>query len=298
MVKKQDYPRESGGRALPALFPKLDPPLNLDLVRDAIKEAFDRANKDRMGQRTKPIDSSEKLVETCLKHLRERNDPILWASFFSELNASEIFPMDGIPHEMQRYRMIMGVFYQYLLVELMRKASIPSSDSGEDIMADVKTPGDERGLRLYISVKKSDDTLGGRDIEGAVTQLEAAAEADKNRTSPYMCVIAIATPNKGKVYKEYDRGRKIRTRKHGRLFSPNFEVWQAGFLYPYITGHSPVVIYKEGAKLVKNYFPFYSVRFKNRCADELKKELIKLRIATNEGSLIKEALAQYVTQEV
>ncbi|MBU1398866.1 MAG: hypothetical protein KKH85_08280, partial [Proteobacteria bacterium] len=35
-----------------------------------------------------------------------------------------------------------------------------------DVEAEVETPGFEPGLRLYISVNKSKDTVGGQDIVG------------------------------------------------------------------------------------------------------------------------------------
>lgn len=68
--------------------------------------------------------------------------------------------MDAVPHEMQRHRMIMGVFYQYLIIELMREASkapgshIISASDGDregDMKADVQTP--DFGLRLYMSAE-------------------------------------------------------------------------------------------------------------------------------------------------
>jgi hypothetical protein len=139
----QPYPRESDFRARSDLFPKLDPPLSLDLIREAIRTAFERTMKDKRGENIRQIDTPQKLVLACLKHLKERYDPVLAVSFYSALNASEIFIMDEIPHEMQRYRMKIGLFYQYLLIWLAKKAGAEWHDGQRagDAYADVKTPG-------------------------------------------------------------------------------------------------------------------------------------------------------------
>jgi hypothetical protein len=118
----------------------------------------------------------------CLNHLRNRTDLILGASFYSKVVASEVFELDAIPHEMQRYRMKFGNFYQYLLVELMKKVArrpdppIINAMDGEregDVKADIRPPIFDRGLRLYISVKKSSDTIGGQNVDGVMSKLGA-----------------------------------------------------------------------------------------------------------------------------
>lgn len=75
---------------------------------------------NKQGARSPLPDNPPELVKLCLTHLRERSDPILSASFLSQCQAEEVFELDAIPHEMQRHRMKIGVFYQYLVIELMR----------------------------------------------------------------------------------------------------------------------------------------------------------------------------------
>lgn len=310
MVKNQQalqpYPREkSDFLAAKELFPSLNPPMKIDELQTAIKKAFERAKKNKKGEEATLPDTSTKLVKLCLKHLKERSDPVMGTSFYSRLNADELFEMDEIPHEIQRYRMKIGIFYQYLLIELMRAVSsrnntqIISVFDGSregDVVADVRTPTYEKGLRLYISVKKSIDTVGGQDIGGAITRLESIAKKDKNLSSPYLCVIAIATPSKGKIFK-YHESRQMRYNVDHFPYSVNCEIWQPGFLYPYVTGRTATMIYAEASKLVEDYFPFYSLKFRRESSDSLKKELIKLGIANKEGKIIKEELFKYIADE-
>jgi hypothetical protein len=74
----------------------LNPSLSLESIDDAIKKAFERAKKDKEGKPIKILDNPQKLVKTCLQHLRERVDPVIGFSFYSELDASEVFIMDGV----------------------------------------------------------------------------------------------------------------------------------------------------------------------------------------------------------
>lgn len=293
----QPYPREEDGLARKDMFPRLTPPLNITLIRQALEVAFQRTMKDKRGEELKKIDTPEKLVKTCLDHLKQRNDPILSLLFFSQLNAVDIFDMDGIPHEMQRYRMKIGLFYQYLLIELARVVNSSDSNiigffdgsSSADVSMDVKTPGFEKGLRLYISVKKSVDTVGGQDMGGVILKLEEVAKKDKNLNSPYLCVIAIATP----------MGQKMRYIRHNadhHPYSMNCEFWFPDFIYPYLTGHPAATIYKEAAVLGIKYLPFYSLHYRSQCSELLKEELIKKGIAKKDGNIIKEEFSKYLTR--
>lgn len=302
----QPYPRgKSDYRAKSSLFPKLQPPMELKIMQDAIRKALGRTNKNKKGEDAKSPNTPEELVKVCLKHLKERSDPIMGTSFYSKLSASELFEMDEIPHEMQRYRMKIGIFYQYLLIELMRANSnrknslfISASDGMRegDVVADIHTPGYSKGLRLYISVKKSIDTVGGQDMGGAIKRLEDVAKKDKNLNSPYLCVIAIATPIRGRIL-GYDDSRQMRYNVDHFPYSVNCEIWQPGFLFPYITGRSATEVYNETTKLIEDYLPFYSLKFRKECGDLLQKELIKQCIADKNGKIIKEELFKYIASE-
>jgi hypothetical protein len=302
----QPYPREpSSYLAQSSLFPKLQPPMELVDLHDAIRKALSRAKKNKKGEDAKSPDTPEELVKLCLKHLKERSDPIMGTSFYSRLNASELFEMDEIPHEMQRYRMKIGVFYQYLLIELMHKTSTRENPSivrtfdgsrEGDVITDVHTPGYDKGLRLYISVKKSIDTVGGQDIGGAIKRLEDIAKKDKNLSSPYLCVIAIATPSRGKIL-GFSESRQIRFNIDRFPYSVNCEIWQPGFIFPYITGLRATEIYNESSKIVEDFFPFYSLKFRKEASTILQKELIMLGIANQKGEIIRDNLFKYIANE-
>lgn len=309
MVKRsyrQPYPRQEKSLLVTSsLFPKQYPQLPLNYIQEAIEKAFKRTKKRKTGDALSVSNSPNELVALCLKHLKERTDPILGTSFYHQLDLGEIFDMDAIPHEMQRLRMRIGVFYQYLLIELMR-ASIKTGNSNiiqafdgvreGDIVADIKTPGYNKNLRLYISVKKSADTVGGQDIGGVIRRLENIATTEKNLTSPYLCVIAIATPNKGKIL-SYGRSRLVRYTQDGHPYSENCEIWLPGFLYPYVTGRSAREIYRESIKLVDKHFPFYSLKFRPESTKLLKEEFMRLGIVDKDGNMNKERFFQFITHE-
>ncbi len=116
----QSYPRRTGGYvANDDLFP-LPKPLNNNKLSGAVRAAFERSLRNKKGNLLSPHLTPHELVKTCLRHLKERSDPILSPSFLSQCNLSEVFEMDAIAHEMQRHRMKIGNFYQFLVIELMK----------------------------------------------------------------------------------------------------------------------------------------------------------------------------------
>src|SRR4051794_18831996 len=179
----QPYPRE--GTTLLAnhsLFPKQDPPLNDEEIISAVTAAFSRTLKNKVGKQYPVISDPEGLVNLCIKHLKERNDPIFTPYFYSSCQVDEIFELDSISYEFQRQRMKIGVFYQYLIIELMRTSSKKESSNIEavfdgsregDVVADIKTPEYELGLRIYGSIKKSSDTVGEQGVPGVINRLES-----------------------------------------------------------------------------------------------------------------------------
>lgn len=300
----QPYPREPEYIAQHSLFPKLDPPLNYAVIQTAIKSAFERMNKTRKGKQRGSLDEPAKLVKACLKHLKERNDPVIMASFFSKVDAKDVFEMDAISYEMQRYRMLMGQFYQYLLLELMRASSRVNGSSflnandGKregDVEADIRPHGYNQ-MRLYISVKKSSDTVGGQDLGDAIKRLERVAKDDQNRTAPYLCAIAIANPTKGRIA-GYRASRQIKYNSSGSPYSWNCELWGPGFIFPYATGRSASNIYREAAKVAGDYLPFYSLKFRKESSELLVKELVKMGIANEQGKVIIDKLFEYMVQD-
>ena len=146
-----------------------------------------------------------------------------------------------------------------------------------DIIADIDTPSYDKGIRIYMSVKKSIDTVGGQDIAGVIKRLEDLAKEEKNLTRPYICVIAVATPSKGRL-KNYSNDRFIKCNKLNQPYSLNCEYWGPGFIFPYITGMSAIEIYKIATKRVAQHLPFMTLKFKKECSILLKERLKKSRI--------------------
>jgi len=219
-VKIQGYPRRDDDTAADELF-RRPKPISTTALNGAIKRAYKRCLLDKKGETVQLDSTPEELVSLCLAHLKERSDPILNPYFLSRCELDEIFELDAVAHEMQRHRMRIGIFYQFLLIELMRLRFDNVSDGKKegDAEAEVDTPGFAKGLRLLISVKKSSDTVGGQDIGGVVRRLESMALEDKNLTRPYLCVVAFATPQRG-IITTYELGRSIKRTREGYAYSP------------------------------------------------------------------------------
>lgn len=273
----QPYPRRTDSCvADDCLFPQSKQINNNDL-QAAIRSAFERCLRNKKGNLISPHLTPEKLVKICIKHLKERSDPILSPSFLAQCDLDEVFEMDAIAHEMQRHRMKIGNFYQFLVIELMkcRFSQVYDGKKEGDVEAEIDTPTFKTGLRLYISVKKSSDTVGGQDIGGVFVRLETLAKQDKNLNRPYMGVVAIATPPKGITY-NYQNSRIVRCKDDGSPYSPNCEVWYPGFIYPFVCGRESIDVYKEALKQVGHYLPFNSLKYREECASLLERELTSL----------------------
>ncbi len=291
---RQPYPRQAGSLlAAHALFPPHKPPLPDQIIMKAIDAAFDRTCRDRVGSIRKVTKNPHELVKLCIKHLKKRTDPILGVYFYSQCNVEEIFELDAIPYEMQRQRMNMGVFYQYLTVELMRKSlkgkkcNIEAVWDGAregDVVAEIKTPGFKPGVRIYTSVKKSSDTVGGQDVPGVIRRLEGLAKAEK------------ATPPGG-VIRSYEDSRSVRCNNEGYPFSDNCESWEPGFIFPFICGRPPVDIYKFAITRVGNFFPFYTIEHKKECALLLKEEFVKMGLVDTHGKLDQTKFVKFITEK-
>lgn len=302
---RQPYPRESNSSlASFSLFPKHASPLSAADLQEAIERAYLRALKNKKGDLLAVPSTPEKLVNECIRHLKKRSDPILTPYFYSQCKASEIFELDATSHEMQRQRMRIGVFYQFLIIELMRIVILTKNSNIEavfdgpragDVLADIKTPGFAKGLRLYISVKKSSDTVGGQDVSGAIKRLEDVAKAEKNLTRPYLCVFCYATPPGGKV-KGYEESRGIRYAQSGFPYSENCESWEPGFIFPYICGRPPSEVYRQAIVQVSKHLPFYSLQFKQECSKLLVEKLKQLDLLDSPDKLSQEKFVKFISQ--
>ena len=292
------YPRRTGGYlAADSLFPKPEQPLSDDKLKQAIRRAFQRSLKNKKGETVQLPQTPQELVASCLQHLRERGDPALSPSFYCQVPVEEVFELDAIPYEMHRHRMLIGKFYQFLLIELMR-SRFPHVLDGKnegDAEAEIYPPGLDLGLRLFISVKKSADTVGGQDFGGMINRLENMARADKNLTTPYLNVICVATPQRGSI-EPYDEARHMRMTE-GKPYSPNTEVWMPGFIFPYLTGLDPNVIYDKAREMIREYLPFYTLEHRAECSNLLADELRSLGLVNDgTGRLDPDLFAQYISQ--
>jgi hypothetical protein len=275
----QPYPRRADGAYLAddSLFPKPERPLEAEKLRESIKRAFERCLKNKKGETVQLPQSPEELVKLCILHLKERGDPVLSPSFYCQVPVEDVFELDAVPHEMQRHRMRIGNFYQFLVIELMRHRFRYVYDGKRegDVEAEIDPPGLQSGLRIFMSVKKSADTVGGQDVGGMISRLERMAAQDKNLTSPYLNVVCIATPQRGRI-ESYEKARHVRLTNEGVPYSPNTEEWTPGFIFPYVTGLHPNVIYETAREMVGGYLPFYSLAQRTECSTLLVAELKRL----------------------
>ena len=298
-IKFQNYPRKDDDYlANDKLFPRPKKPVAPDQLIKAIGRAFERCLKDKKGNTVELAKTPDELVELCLQHLKERSDPILSPYFLSQCELDEIFELDAVAHEMQRHRMRIGVFYQYLLIELMRLRFSNVSDGKRegDAELEIDTPDFPKGLRLFVSVKKSSDTVGGQDVGGMIRRLEAMALEDKNLTRPYLCVVCFATPQRG-IILPYEQARSIRRNRDGHPYSPNCEVWSPGFAFPYVCGLDAEDVYRAALQTIGNFLPFHSLTQREKCGKLLVAELEKLDLVdVASGRLDPKKFQQYVTQ--
>jgi hypothetical protein len=295
--KLQPYPRvEDSLLAKPDLFPLPKSPMNVDAIAKCVDAAFARCNLKKSGKKRSLADSPEKLVNLCIEHLKTRSDPIISPYFVSFCNIEDLFELDAVSHEMQRHRMTIGVFYQYLLLELMgNRWSVFDGSREGDIIADVQTPSFKPGLRLYMSVKKSKDTVGGQDVPGVIRRLENIAKEEKNLTRPYLCVVCIATPSQGKLMSYSDR--QVKCNNTGSPYSLNCEHWGPGFIFPYITGRNAKEIYLQGIKRVAEHLPFYSLRFRQECSSLLAQKLKELGVLDKSGKISQQKFLDFCCSE-
>lgn len=295
----QGYTREADQiLAAHSLFPRFSPKMSGTALGNAIDAAFARCVSNKQGKLKPVADSPEKLVTECIRHLKERSDPILSPSFVSQLEVEDLFELDAVSHEMQRHRMTMGVFYQFLILELMRQSGWHVFDGSRegDIVADVDTPGFDKGIRLYMSVKKSKDTVGGQDVSGVIRRLESLAKEEKNLTRPYLCVLCVATPAKGKI-QSFEADRQVRRNREGHYLSLNCEYWGPGFIFPYVTGREAVEIYTMAIKRVANHLPFMSLKFRQACGQLLKKKLAALGLIKTGNHIDPDKFLRFILSE-
>lgn len=221
-IKIQPYPRREDFLADDALFAPPERGLDAARLSAAVERAFTRCLTDKTGTAVEVRTTPEELVERCIMHLKQRSDPILSTYFLAQCDIEEIFELDAIAHEMQRHRMRIGVFYQYLLIELLRTRFRTVADGKRegDVEFELTPRSFSKGLRIFMSVKKSSDTIGGQDVGGMIRRLESLALEDKNLTRPYLCVVCYATPNRG-VVSSYHNGRTMRRNRDGYPYSPN-----------------------------------------------------------------------------
>lgn len=304
--RQQPYPRERGDLlAKKTLFPQPNPPMTDSQVASAAGIAFRECGLTRSGKVKDVPSSPEALVKVALSHLKERTDPIDGVAFFSSVEIEDIF-LDAIFHEMHRHKMQMGDYYHKFILELMKesrslsKPNIQNANDGPregDIIADVKTAGFSSGIRVYGSVKKSGDTVGGQDFSAALHRLERVAQEDQGRRRPYLCAFMIGNPIKG-ILRSYEDSRHIRGDRQKRPYSENGEVWEPGFIFPFVTGRPAHDVFKISLGLVEDFFPYFTIKYRKEASRRLRDELEHLGlIASHSNRLDRDAFLKFVTNE-
>ncbi len=297
-IKIQQYPRRDDFLAADELFAPPRTALHPSRLSDAVKRAFERCLTDKTGTRITVHATPEELVERCIAHLTQRSDPILSPHFLAQCEIEEVFDLDAIAHEMQRHRMRIGLFYQYLLVELLRTRFRTVSDGKRegDVEFELTPPSFPRGVRIFMSVKKSSDTVGGQDVGGMIRRLESLALEDKNLTRPYLCVVCYATPSRG-VITSYEHGRTMRRNRDGYPYSPNCEVWSPGFIFPYVTGLPAVHVYRAALHVVGEYLPFATLACRQACGRLLARRLAEMQLVGANGKIDPHAFLALVCEQ-
>lgn len=267
----------------------------------AAQIAFRECGLTRTGQEREIPSTPEELAQAALYHLKERTDPVDGVAFFSSIPVEEVFQFDAIFHEMHRHKMQMGDYYHKLILELMKASrqlthsNIENATDGPregDVIADLKTPGFATGIRIYGSVKKSGDTVGGQDFADAVRRLERVARDDQGRRKPYLCAFMIGNPIKG-VIRRYTESRYIRGDRQRRPYSENGEVWEPGFIFSYITGRAAREVFRLSLEQVERFLPYHTLRHRNAASRLLADDLRRLGLVGNNGRLDKNAFLAF-----
>ncbi len=274
-------------------------------IISSARSDFRNATLTRSGDERDVSSTPEELAKAALKHLKERTDPIDGVAFFSSIRVEDVFQFDAIFHEMHRHKMQMGDFYHQFILELMNASRtlahsfVQNANPGPregDIIADLKTPGFPRGLCVYGSVKKSADTVGGQDFGDAVKRLEKVAHEDQGRKRPHLCAFMIGNPIRG-VLRSYQDSRYIRSNRQGHPYSENGEVWEPGFIFPYLTGRSALDVFRISLGEVERFLPYYTLQHKEAASRLLVSELRRLGLVNSQGRLDRNAFLQYVSEE-
>jgi len=281
----QPYPRQ--GTSLlsdSTLFPLLHPPMDESVISAAIRTAFERCLRDKKGRLKRNIDSPRALVDLTIKHLQERSDPVLTSYFVGQIEIEDLFDFDAVSYEMQRHRMTIGVFYQYLILELMKhRWNVFDASREGDIVADISTPGFEPGLRLYFSVINSRVINKKQKIGDEIRRLESLASKEKDVIRPYICVIVNSTPSERFIKKHNER--RIKCNRNGIQYSLNSEYWESDFTIRFLTGRSPVEIYINVIKQIKSYLPLKSIEYREEGSLLLKQKLEERKLLNPNGKI-------------
>lgn len=135
----------------------------------------------------------------------------------------------------QKERMNAGWRYQFIAkdaaIHSNRFHSISDMGTSEaDFNATILDLHSNKPISIYVSVKNRTNTMGGQDWPKAIRAMESMAQADKNRTGPYLCVFGIAM----------EKGlRNIRNEaKTGMPYSFNTEIWLSDFFWPFFSNCS------------------------------------------------------------
>lgn len=219
--------------------------LNADELKQIIVESISNANKK--SSRTILGDLPNHVSEDEIKKFYQKKGKELFYYFikYCEDPASTAHQCFGKHYSdvareqfrnktLQRERMNSGWRYQYIAkstaAHSKRFHSISDINSAEaDFNATIGVKGSKKILNIYVSVKNRTNTMGGQDWPKAIRALEQAANTDKNRVGPYICIFGIAM----------DKGLRIikNEQKTKTPYSHNTEVWLSDFFWPFFSNY-------------------------------------------------------------
>ncbi len=254
-TRVQDYPRIQDekhkyygyldeGRLNPHIY-KLTSSELKTIIIDAIDRANKKSGRSILGDIPEDVPEEElgKIYKSKGKELFQYfvkycEDPASTAYQCLGKHYADIAREQFRNKTLQRERMNTGWRYQFIAkgaaARTKRFHSISDINSAEaDFNATIGAPGIKKIVNIYVSVKNRTNTMGGQDWPKAIRALEQAANTDKNRTGPYICVFGIAMQKGARMIKIEQRT--------GSPYSHNTEVWLSDFFWPFFTNFS----YKE-----------------------------------------------------
>lgn len=102
----------------------------------------------------------------------------------------------------------------------------------------------------------------------------------------------IGNPIKG-VVRRYADSRYIRGDRQGRPYSDNGEVWEPGFIFPYLTGQTARDVFRISLKQVERFLPYHTLRHRHAASRLLVADLRRVGLVGHDGRLDADAFLDF-----